>query len=442
MQTRYLGVLSAIALVGGLSAQATLTAAPFGTGADGAFAPASNVTINTDTKACLQFTTLNIPSGVTVTVTGKKPLYIKVRGTCTIAGKIVSNGAAGVSSGNNSPGAAGGVGVAGGGTGGTGGCSTATPFVGIGGKGTGARPGIGGVDGGTVGGSFTQPVGGGGGGGNATAGAKGGAPNSGTTPNSSGVGGKAGVCRAGAGGGGGGGDVDSATTATSNDGGGGGGGGGGWVTIAAPVMTISGSISCNGGAGGASSGNGGGGGAGGCIDLISATVTNTGSLSAVGGANGAATQSNCGCSPGGKGGDGCINVYGTISGAGTSKPKPKTFGNGLVVNSSCPLDIAVKTTTATDKFMVGVGVIPLKPPAPSPWGLLCTLDDFFLLTLFLNNVPGLLANSNGTGSGTLMLSEGLKFGPFDVEVIMQGITVNTSNNISGVSNCLRIIMKL
>jgi hypothetical protein len=441
----FLGVVIATVLAGGLSAQAILIADGFGNGADGTFSPTTDVTINTDTKACLQFMSLSIPAGVTVFAIGKKPLYIKVLGPCSIAGKIVSNGGIAIGSSNNRPGGAGGTGGAGAGVGGTGGASMTARFNGTGSDGSGARPGIGGKSSGLIPGYFTDPNGGGGGGGNATAGAKGGLPNGpNKVPDVSGLGGKAGVCRAGAGGGGGAGDIDSATNPSVNDGGGGGGGGGGWLTIAAPSMTISGSITCDGGAGGVSAGNGGGGGggAGGCIDLVCQSTTLTGSLSAVGGAAGAATQSNAGCSPGGGGGVGCINVYGAITGSGTSTPTAKTHASILVVNASCPLPVYVKTTTPTDKFMTGIGVIPLTPPWSSPWGLVCTVDDLFMITLFANTIPG-FKNSNGTGSGTLELSvPSVSLPSVDAEILMQSLTVNTSNKITGISSCLKVLMKL
>jgi hypothetical protein len=445
MQKRFTGIFLAAVFAGSLPSQATLIPHPYGSGADGVFAPTTDVTIDTSTKTCLQFRSFQLPAGVTLTVVGNNPLYIKVQGACRVDGKIESSGAAGAPGKANQAGGIGGVGGAGGGRGGIGGASAASPFLGTGGDGTGSRPGVGGKDAGPVPGTFLDPVGGGGGGGNASAGAKGGDPN-GTkkTPNVSGAGGKSGVCRAGSGGGGGGGDIDSLTKGAENDGGAGGGGGGGWVTIAAPAIGIAGEILCAGGAGGVSSGNGGGGGggAGGGIDLISQRVTFTGTLSAVGGVAGAATQSNCGCSPGGAGGNGCINVYGSITGNGAASPKPTIHTNGLVVNAACPMDVAIKTILASDKFLTGIGVIPLTPPWSSPWGTVCTVDDIFLTTLFRNNSPG-LKNSNGTGAGTLQLSDpGLKLSAADVEVIMQAVTVNSSNVITGISNCVKIILKL
>jgi hypothetical protein len=233
------------------------------TGADGAFNPATNAVLQLPPSGVFNFTTVNIPSGVTVTFTknaANTPVVILATGNITISGAIKVDGQTVVAS--NPVGTAPGAGGPGGYGGGYGGTSYMA-----GGKGMG--PGGGG--GGQVSASYFV----GGGGGFATAG--------GTYSSGCGAGGPAyGAARliplvGGSGGGG----AGSYSTASSY----GGGGGGGAILIASSTtITINstGSITANGGDGYNYSGGGSGGG----IRLIGNTITGAGLISAKGGSLG------------------------------------------------------------------------------------------------------------------------------------------------------------
>lgn len=276
----------------------------FGTGINGAYSATTNTSLAGGTY---NYTTFNISSGVSVSVTGTQPLVIYCTGAVTIDGSLIANGQNGVNGLTYVSGGTGGVGVAGGGNGGNGtfasGSGPVTAFAGTG-----------------PGGVNTQGAGwsGGGGAGYASTGAS-----------SGGVGGFGGPAYgtvqitptdAGSGGGGGSGGYDC--------GAGGGGGGGGYIYISAPTITISstGAILVNGGNGGSDgTGNcgGGGGGSGGSVFLSAPTMTHNGLISATGGLGGASAIPN---SPywgvGGAGANGRIRLdyNGALNGSGTTAP--------------------------------------------------------------------------------------------------------------------------
>ncbi len=345
-----------------------------GSGGSGAFAPTSDVTLNTlgidpfgGLSGRFQFSSIDIPAGVTVTVVGPNPLELLSTGDVDIAGTIVVSG-------NDAPqvpflpfGTAGAGGVAGpgGGNGGAGGsysgmAPTGTATAASDGF---APPLVVGADGG--GGAETVDVddnistaGGGGGGGNALLGFSGsdGVGPSGTdgaTP-----GGAMGtddfrepgdpdaiVRIGGAGGGGGGANADGGLF--GGTGGGGGGGGGGVVHIvSATTLTLAPTavIRADGGNGAACeldpAGKGGGGAGGGVllqaeiVDIQAATVTALGGASLAG--------------PGTEGGGGSVGRIrveeGTSGGAGLSGtidpvPALDTFDGGVrrSVASSIPI---------------------------------------------------------------------------------------------------------
>lgn len=228
------------------------------TGADGAFNPSSNIIVQLPPSGVFNYTTVNIPAGVTVTFRqnpSNTPVYILATGDVTIAGIIKVDGQS-VAYSNpiaTTPGTGGPSGY-GGGYGGT------TTLAG--GKGLGPGGGGGGP-------SSTYNVGGGGGFG--TAGGSYGA--------NYGVGGATyGSARLMPliGGSGGGGAAGSATSS-----GYGGGGGGGAILIASSTtINITGSLTANGGDG---YGSYSGGGSGGAIRLVANTITGTGLVSAKGG---------------------------------------------------------------------------------------------------------------------------------------------------------------
>ncbi len=223
------------------------------TGADGAFNPTANTEVVLPADGILNYTTINIPSGKTVTFkrnTANTPAYILATGDVTIAGTINVSGA---TSSNTAPG----IGGPGGYDGGYGG-STGLP----GGKGLGP----GGGDGGP---STTYRAGGGGG--YATAG--------GTQGANYGAGGSTyGNVRIVplVGGSGGGGQAGS----TAASGLGGGGGGGAILIASSGTITITGSITANGGAG---DNYAQGAGSGGAIRLMATTIMGNGTISAKGG---------------------------------------------------------------------------------------------------------------------------------------------------------------
>ncbi|MBI4684011.1 MAG: hypothetical protein HY755_02305 [Nitrospirae bacterium] len=221
------------------------------TGALGAFNPTANTVVDLPADGILNYTTVNIPSGVTVTFkknAANTPVYMLATGNVTISGTINVDGQASTSW----PPGAGGTGGFDGGYGGT--------------QASGSGLGPGGGGGGP---NTSYPYGGGGG--FATAGGSAGA--------SHGAGGStygnASLIPL-IGGSGGGGSAYSA----------GGGGGGGAILIAS-----SGTITLNNGTITANGGNGynyGGGGSGGAVKLMANTITGNGSINAKGGNYGGA----------------------------------------------------------------------------------------------------------------------------------------------------------
>ncbi|MBT9560629.1 MAG: proprotein convertase P-domain-containing protein [Myxococcales bacterium] len=300
--------------LGDVWAQTGYSAPPVGDGSDGAFAPTSNTTL---AGGSYDYTTVTIPSGVTVTVTGGSALDIRARGAVNIAGTLLLSGGPGgdVSS---TTGASGGAGGAGGNAGGS------TVYGGPSYNGSGSG-------GGSAGGSSSYG-GGGGGAGHAAAGASGfhlsPATCGGVGSHGSGGGGYTSIesdALVGGSGGGGGGYGGAA-----NAGGGGGGGGGGALKISAPIIAISGTIDASGGRGGnnlaARDGGGGGGGSGGSIWLVAGEVQMYGAVTALGGAGGYSDKDSC---YGGDGGAGAVGRI-RIDAAGVAgNTNPPFIGTGI-----------------------------------------------------------------------------------------------------------------
>src|SRR5574341_277522 len=256
------------------------------TGADGAFSPTTNTTLALPPSGVFNFTTINIPAGVTVTFTRNAtntPVTLLASGTVTIAGTINLNGGAG---GN----AATGTGVAPkGGSGGPGGFDGGDGADGVasttGGAGLGPGGGAGGV-------TYRDPFNGldtNSGGGGASFGSTGGGPGAATlaptvTPGPT-YGGSTLVPLIGGSGGGGGAAFFGFT-------GGGGGGGGGAILIASSgTITFTGSITAAGGSAstalvGTLATGAGAGGSGGAVRLVANTITGTGGAINVGGGSG------------------------------------------------------------------------------------------------------------------------------------------------------------
>ena len=254
-----LSVVVGLLLLGPSAARAQ-TFSSGSTGADGPFAPTSDVTLTLPPDGVFHFTTVTIPAGVTVRFTrntANTPVTLLATGDVTIAGTLDVSGTAGGNQLGSSTNLASNAGL-----GGPGGFHGGTGANGIvsstGGAGLGPGGGAGGV-----------PTGHAGGGGFATAG--------GTTPSSTAGGvayGTAGLRPLIGGSGGGGGGVDFGKTA-----GGGGGGGGAVIVASSGTITFTGTIRArggNGGTGGIAAIGVGGGGSGGAVRLVATTVTGTG----------------------------------------------------------------------------------------------------------------------------------------------------------------------
>ena len=262
------------------------------TGGDGVFNPAASQTIQVSASGVFNYTTINIPPGVTITYvrnSSNSPVTILATGDVTIAGSINIAGTSGL---NNGAGGRGGPGGCDGGVAGFG----FDTFVGA----TADGPGGGG------GGSSINGIslGGGGGGGYAAAGSSGGSQ-SGAIPGSGGprYGSSTLLPLIGGSGGGGGGAL------SGNHGGSGGGGGGAILVASSATINFTGVISGIGGAGvnAGSTGGGaaGGGGSGGAIRLIANTIAGSGVLNVSGGSPGAAFNS---LPAGGGGGPGFVRI--------------------------------------------------------------------------------------------------------------------------------------
>ena len=321
-----------------------------GDGSDGSFAPTEDVVVDTTGKPLFQYTTMTIPTGVTVTVVGENPWDVKVQGDVTIDGWIRSDGgpglhickkpdgsggqvggtvtAGGVGGAGARAGGAGGAGYAesgqpGGGPGGgeasvilPGGSTTYGAAAGAGGGGYGnaggdgvamsnGTVGLGGVEYGTP--DIPFLLGGSGGGGGAGRDYGGNDKTCGTACNDNQMNCYQGNCQ---------GDKpyngDQVVNEWDRPGGSGGGGGGGIVIETNAGISIRGGISADGGNGGWGDSSGsGGGGSGGTIRLRAWTEVTLigGVLSARGGKGGVLSCGNIdGKKKAGDGGDGRILI--------------------------------------------------------------------------------------------------------------------------------------
>lgn len=284
------------------------------TGALGAFNPTANIEVVLPSDGVLNYTTVNIPTGVTVTFkknAGNTPVYMLATGDVTIAGTIKVDGTSATATdiGTGGPGGFNG-GYRGPQTGGSGGKG-----LGPGGGNQGAYllRGCGGAGGGfgTGGGSgystdtygyWYAAVAGGGTYANAT-----------LLP-----------LIGGSGGGGAATNSQNNTQTTSC-----GGGSGGAIVIASSTqITVTGSITANGGNGGNGTSVGGGGGSGGAIKLVSNTINGNGSITASGGSawNG-----------GGVGGAGRIRLEAIINNRTAATSPEYSFGSpGSIFVSNVP----------------------------------------------------------------------------------------------------------
>lgn len=322
------------------------------TGADGALNPTVNTEIQLPPSGILNYTSVNIPAGVTVKFkpnAANTPVYLLASGDVTIAGTIDVRGGDAAATGTDGDGAQGddgvpGVGGPGGFAGGRGGRDDAAQRAAIirGGAGLGPGGGFGGVEGGdgcTASGYYHY------------AGAGGAYANdayqwrakwgcSGTLTHATAYGSSLlQPLVGGSGGGGGRGGI--------NYPGSGGGGGGGAILIASSgMLTLTGVVDATGGDGGGLAGtNAGGrgaGGSGGAIRLLATSVTGNGKLYAPGGciSSGGNRRQNCGFSGGyneSGGSEGRIRIEGdAINFTGTTSPTYVRGDVGPVFIASAP----------------------------------------------------------------------------------------------------------
>lgn len=250
------------------------------TGADGAFEPTASTAVQIPESGVLNYTSVTIPTGVTITFTKNSrntPVTILASGDVTINGTISLDG-----SGGNYliPGAGG----PGGFDGGQGGAAYKTGKRGEG-------PGGGG--GGAPRTDYNDHGGGGGGGGFGVSGNGGGGAYANGGAGGSSYGNERIIPAIGGSGGGGAGGT------TAFVGGAGGGGGGAIIIASSGTIAVNGAISTNGGSGatpssGQSNYSGGGGGSGGSVRLIANTISGNGSINANGGSGGGNSNGNSG----------------------------------------------------------------------------------------------------------------------------------------------------
>lgn len=258
------------------------------TGADGPFNPTVNTELQIPASGVFNFTTVNIPTGVTVTFkknTTNTPVVILASGNVSVAGSINVSGNNAAHAGAGGDGNIGDDGVPG--TGGPGGYEGGRG----GSNGADKRGGIGlGPGGGLFGGKGTWPYGdtriGGGGGGFGSVGSNSAWGGSESYQSKTGLGGSVYSSSqllpliGGSGGGGGAGG-------NSFTGSGGGGGGGALLIASSGTVTVTGVIQSNGGLAGSSLGSGagaeGGSGSGGAIRIVATSIAGNGTIQALGG---------------------------------------------------------------------------------------------------------------------------------------------------------------
>jgi hypothetical protein len=363
------------------------------TGTDGAFMPTADVTLTLPPDGTLQFTTVSVPAGVTVTFARNAtntPVTILATGDVTIAGTIDVSGARG---GRGSPSG-----------------TVVAPNRGLAGPGgfdggngaNGIASNVGGAGLGPGGGSGGRPLFGGGGG-YATRGGDGwpwdrggpGGPTYGSPALLPLIGGS--------GGGGGGGDF-------GQTGAGGGGGGGAIVIAASGTLTLTGQILARGGdAGGVNPEMPGGGGSGGAIRLVATAITGTGGKLDVAGGN-HETSFNMG---GNRGGAGRIRVEAYTNTATTNF-------SGVIPSIAQPTSIALPTG-ASLRIASVAGVSAPATPAASlsapditlPGGIASPVDVVVTaahvpvgtaVTVIVKGLTGPASQASGMLSGTAAAS--------------------------------------
>lgn len=379
---------------------ATCTAYDSGsTGADGVFNPTTSQSLQLPPDGVFNFTTVNIPTGVTITFiknAANTPVTMLASGNVTVAGTINVSGSGSSATNVSGPGVSG-PGGFNGGRGGAPAGVTANWVVGSAGPNVG-QAGIG-PGGGAPGvvrssscwlgaGYWDLAVGGGGAYGTAPPAAGGSCP---TTP---------GVTYGNTtliplvGGSGGGGGAGGAMLPGS-----GGGGGGGAILIAASdTLNVTGSILANGGAPispGAAEGRGswGGGGSGGAIRLIASTVSGNGTISAVGGGSSSEFYSS--------------SAYGAYASSSAYTNGAQHGGAGRI---RIEYETLIRNTPTDPAWLGGVPSLVSVPGLP---------------TLAIESVAGLPVPAQPSGSGDVSLPTNFT-NPVTVTFVTTGVTVGSS----------------
>jgi hypothetical protein len=339
-----LAALAALCLCAASAPVLAQTFSSGSTGANGDLSPAVSTVVTLPPDGVLNYTTITIPAGVTVTFqrnAANTPVTLLATGDVTINGSINVNGSAGVNGVNGGLNVtAGGLGGPGGSRGGNGQLSGGVNLT----SGLGQDGGVTNTQGGTYGGtaafvSLIPLVGGSGGAG-------------------------------------------SNSNANPGNGPSGGGGGGAILIAASSKIVIAGSVQAIGGAGGIATGGGNpaGNGSGGAIRLVAPLVTSSGSVQAIGGTN-----------PNGTGASGKIRIEAfTTSLSGTMTPvlgSGTTIANapGPVSPASNPALIAVPTLRIAS---IGGVTTPADPQASY------ALGDISLPQGTVNPVPVVVAATN------------------------------------------------
>lgn len=377
------------------------------TGADGAFSPTANATLALPPDGAFNFTTINIPAGVTVRFTrntANTPVTLLASGNVTIAGTIdVSGGPSGAPIANTTSltfnAGAGGPG------GFDGGAGTNGTVSNVGGAGLGPGGAVAGTGAGSGGGGGFL-LAGGNAGGNAATGA-GGAPYGAATllP-----------LIGGSGGGGGGANF-------GHSGGGGAGGGGALVIASSGTITFTGTILAKGGDAGSQVFNtvgpgAGGGGSGGAVRLVATAITGTGgTINANGGAGGFAWDVGFGNrSIGGPGSVGRIRIEGFTNTASINF----AGAPAAAVSAAQPTTVTLANAPTLTITAVGGVVAPASPGASfsspdivlpagttSPVTVSLAASNIPLgtaVTVTANGLVGGSASASGPLSGTVSAS--------------------------------------
>ncbi|MDB5814603.1 MAG: hypothetical protein JWN23_1720 [Rhodocyclales bacterium] len=433
------------------------------TGADGAFSPAVNTEVVLPPSGILNYTTVNIPAGVTVTFkknAANTPVYILASGNVTIAGAIGIVGGDGAPTGTFGDGVLGddgipGVGGPGGFDGGRGGRddpAAATSAVSRGGAGLGPGGGKGGVEGWDGqctpdGYGYYRRLG--------TGGAY--ASNTyqpwltscGFSPAISiNLGGRAygsALLQPLIGGSGGGGGRGGSTYPGS-----GGGGGGGAILIATSgTLQLTGVIDAAGGDGAGTSGTGlgeqGAGGSGGAIRLMATTFTGSGRLQAWGGGmtNTNGRRQNWGCCDGGGneygGSPGRIRVEASaVTFSGSSDPAYSVDVPGPVFITGSP-SLRIATVAGVTVPDAPTGVADVSLPATTTGPIVVTFQTTNVPTgntVLLRLVPAYGAPTEAlspaitgsTAAGTTQVSVTLPQGPSTLQATTTYTIVIASND--------------